>query len=212
MASLELPIPTLGDEPDIEELVARARSGGSSAFDALAKRVRGRVRVWASRLTGDRDDAEDVAQAVLLRLHRQLQSFEGRSQFTTWLYSMTTRVVLSRRALERRRTALLVERTNENEADTDASVTAGSSMQAASARDARVAALMASFLDELTGRQREVFELADLRGLDSVEIAKRLGAKPVTVRTQLMRARQRIRLRMLEAHPHLLEDYRDHLL
>jgi len=45
--------------------------------------------------------------------------------------------------------------------------------------------------------------------MNASEIAERLGVKAVTVRTQLMRARRKIRLRMLEEHPDLLEDYRE---
>jgi DNA-directed RNA polymerase specialized sigma24 family protein len=52
-----------------------------------------------------------------------------------------------------------------------------------------------------------VFELADLRGMSADDIARQLGMQPVSVRAALSRARRRIRLRMLEQHPHLLEDY-----
>src|SRR3974390_1937273 len=100
MASLELPIPPLGDEEKLEELVARARDGSQSAVDTLALRVRDRVHAWAARITNDEDDAEDVAQLVLLRLHRQLAEFEGRSRFTTWLYVVTKRVVISLKSRE----------------------------------------------------------------------------------------------------------------
>ena len=70
-------------------------------------------------------------------------------------------------------------------------------------------ALVASYLHVLSGREREVFELGDLRGLNATEIAARLDVKAVTIRTQLMRARRKIRLRMLEEHPDLLEGYRE---
>lgn len=209
MASLEIPISTLGDEPDIEELVARARRGGQGAFDALAARVRDRVRGWAARLTNDPDDAEDVAQVVLLRLHRQVREFEGRSRFTTWLYSVTKRVVLSRRARQRHRDALAAARPADVGSQAGAPQATEASLEETNRNSAHVAALMASCLGVLTGREREVFELGDLRGFDSSEIARRLDIKAVTVRTHLLRARRRIRLRMLEEYPHLLEDYRE---
>ncbi len=205
MTSLELPISPLGDEPKLEELVARARDGSQTAFDALALRVRDRVRAWAARLTDDDDDAEDVAQLVLLRLHRQVAEFEGRSRFTTWLYAVTKRVVLSRRARDRRRDALAMTRGDEL-----APHEAASSVTAEGARgDRELTTLVASYLDVLSGRERDVFELGDLRGMNASEIAERLGVKAVTVRTQLMRARRKIRLRMLEEHPDLLEDYHE---
>jgi RNA polymerase sigma-70 factor (ECF subfamily) len=204
MTSLELSISSLGDDPKLDELVARARGGSQTAFEALAQRVRGQVRGWAARLVNDHDDAEDVAQLVLLRLHEQVGEFEGRSRLTTWLYAVTKRVVLSRRARERRRSALVEARADE--------LVGGNVEQAASAGGTEASgfvALVASYLDELSGREREVFELGDLRGLNASEIAARLGVKAVTVRTQLMRARRKVRLRMLEDHPDLLEGYRE---
>ncbi len=203
MTSLELPISPLGDEPKLDELVARARGGSQTAFDALAQRVRGQVRGWAAKLVDDHDDAEDVAQLVLLRLHEQVGEFEGRSRFTTWLYAVTKRVVLSRRARDRRRAALAEARADEFAGgDVEQSASAG-------AEGSGFVALVASYLDELSGREREVFELGDLRGMNATEIAERLGVKAVTVRTQLMRARRKVRLRMLEDHPDLLEGYRE---
>jgi RNA polymerase sigma-70 factor (ECF subfamily) len=202
MTSLELPISPLGDEPKLDELVARARGGSQTAFDALARRVRGQVRGWAAKLVGDHDDAEDVAQLVLLRLHQQVGEFEGRSRFTTWLYAVTKRVVLSRRARERRRSALAEARSDELVGD-------DVEQSAAEGDGSGFVALVASYLDELSGREREVFELGDLRGLNATEIAERLGVKAVTVRTQLMRARRKVRLRMLADHPDLLEGYRE---
>ena len=59
----------------------------------------------------------------------------------------------------------------------------------------------------LSHREREVFELADLRGMSTTDVATSLGLQPVSVRAALSRARRRIRLMMLERHPHLLEDY-----
>ncbi len=204
---MERAIPTDEDEPNLNDLVARAREGSDAAFDALALRVRDRIRGWAMRLTADRDDAEDVAQLVLLRLHRQVRAFEGRSRFSTWLYSVTARVALSRRAKERRRERLSDARADELRPEAAAELSSSDSAADHDSRTGQLAVVVASYLNVLTGRERDVFELGDLRGLNATEIAERLGVKAVTVRTQLMRARRKIRLRMLEEHPELLEGY-----
>lgn len=189
------------DERELTALVARAREGGAAAFEALARRARELVHAWARRLTRDPDDAEDVAQLVLLRLHARIDQFEGRSRFTTWLYTVTRSVVLSRQARDRRRSALLAARRHEFR-DRD---------EPDAAREhehtAHVARLARTCFAVLTPREREVFELSELHGLTSAEVARRLGVKPVTVRVMLVKARRRIRLRMLEEHPELLEEY-----
>jgi RNA polymerase sigma-70 factor (ECF subfamily) len=206
---LELPIPHVGDESELAELARRARAGSGAAFEALAARVRDRVRGWATRLTHDHDDAEDVAQLVLLRLHRHVGEFEGRSRFTTWLYYITRNVVISRSVTERRRSGLLSERSPELVQAQEHDATSGTEHDTRQSGDhtAYIARLARACVTELSPKERTVFELSDLRGLNSVEIAHQLGVKPVTVRVLLSKARRRIRLRMLAEHPSLLEDY-----
>jgi RNA polymerase sigma-70 factor (ECF subfamily) len=185
-----------------DELAALARAAGrgsSAAFDALARRVRDRVRVWARKLTSDEDDAEDVAQLVLLRLHDNIDRFDGRSRFTTWLFRVTRNVTLSRQHRERQRRDLLAQH---EAARTDAP----REEQSDDPARGHIRLLLAC-CDGLPPRQREVFELADLRGVSSNEIATRLGITSSTVRGLLMKARRRIRIRMLEEHPHLLDEY-----
>jgi len=199
---LELPIPRPGDDSELADLARRARTGGTAAFEALAARVRDRVRRWAVRLTSDHDDAEDVAQLVLLRLYERVGEFEGRSRFTTWLFYITRNIVISRHVKEARRSDLLAGHSHEM---------LGSTVQDAARSEehaAHVARLARACVTVLTPQEHRAFELSDLRGLSPTEIARELGVKPVTVRVLLTKARRRIRLRMLAEHPSLLEDYR----
>jgi RNA polymerase sigma-70 factor (ECF subfamily) len=196
----ELPIPDLRDpDPELGALVRRAREGSLAAFEQLASHIHDQVRRWAARLTRDDDEADDVAQVVLLQLHLRLREFEGRSRFSTWLYRITRNVALNRRRTAVRRRQLLEEQPPEP-VHTDHAFDHEDETR-------RIAELVRFYLRELRGRQREAFELVDIHGQSPAEVAERLGVKPVTVRAWVTRARQRIRLRMLEAHPELLEDY-----
>lgn len=202
MNSRELTIGHPPDERELALIVDRARRGSREAFEELARRVRGRVRDWAAHITSDRDEAEDVAQLVLLRVRDRLDEFEGKSRFTTWLYRVTRNVALSRRRRERRQTDLLARRGTE--------LKAGDAVEPADHGEeseyGRVADLAMQCLATLPRRQREVFELADLGGLSSPEIAERLGIDAVTVRVHLLKARRAVRARMLAEHPRLLEE------
>lgn len=190
-------------DPDLSALADAARRGSGPAFAALAQRVTERVRRWASLVTRDHDDAEDVTQLVLLRLHAHIARFEGRSQLSTWLYRITRNVALNRVRREQRRHALLAGHVR---AIAEPEVVEPAGLAQPSVDD--LARLVRYYLHTLPARQREVFELADLQGLRSPEIARRLGITPATARGLLMKARRRIRVRILEAHPHLLEDFR----
>jgi RNA polymerase sigma-70 factor (ECF subfamily) len=196
----ELPISQPDEDDILGALVGRAKQGSAAAFTELAARTRSRIRGWALRVIHDEDDADDVAQQVLLKLHLRLREFEGRSRFTTWLYRMTINTALNRRRLERRRADLL-------------STAAASPLvvmpdPAARAEGERLAVLVHECVTQLSDRERQVFEMADLKGIPANEIAALLGLQPVSVRATLSRARRRIRLKMMEQHPHLLEDYK----
>ncbi len=67
-------------------MVARARDGDLAAFEELVRRHQDRVFRIAYRMLGRPEDAQDVAQEVLLRVWTSLGSFAGGSTFTTWLY------------------------------------------------------------------------------------------------------------------------------
>jgi len=194
----ELPISQPDEDDILGALVTRATQGSSGAFTELASRVRSRVRDWAARVVHDDDDADDVAQQVLLKLHLRLREFEGRSRFTTWLYRMTLNTALNRRRVDRRRANLLLRITPQS-----TTVTPETDVRESD----RIAALVRACLDELSHRERQVFEMADLKGVATGEIAATLNLEPVSVRAALSRARKRIRLRMIEQHRHLLEEY-----
>jgi RNA polymerase sigma-70 factor (ECF subfamily) len=199
---MEIAVTGSKDDDELTALVRHARGGSRSAFDELARRVRDRVRYWARRVVGDDDDAEDVAQLVLVRMHERIDEFEGRSRFGSWLYRITRNVALERRRADARRTALLSRELAS--ASEDTRVTEVGEVTDA----ARLHRLVAAYFGELSPRQREVFDLVELRGVPVSEVAARLAIEASTVRVLLLRARRTIRSRMLEQHPDLLEDYR----
>jgi RNA polymerase sigma-70 factor (ECF subfamily) len=100
-------MPDLDDLSD-EELIARSREDEASAeacLAALYRRWYPKVAAWCLRLSGDRQEAADLAQEVFLRVHGRLTSFRGESRFSTWLYTVTRSVVINRGQAARRRQA-----------------------------------------------------------------------------------------------------------
>src|SRR6185295_17885891 len=191
-------MPEPDDRTDLPSLISHAQGGDRGAFARLAELVQRKVRGWAESFTQDADDAEDVTQDVLILVHRRLPQFEGKSRFSTWLYTITRNVALDRRRRAKRRERRLetmdppVETTETRVAFDENTLTS----------------LVLKYFDELPARQREVFELSDIQGLSAPEVADRLGMKAVTVRANLFKARRTIRQRMLEHHSTLLEEYR----
>ena len=185
----------------LEHLVRQAQSGNEEAFRRLVERCHAQVYRWALVRTGDADDADDVAQSVLVRLSTHLDRYDGRSRFTTWLYRVTANAAggFFRRGAARRR---MVERLEQSG---DPGVASPDDPKGR-IHAANVAGVVRTFFDDLPPRQREVLDLADLQGFAPGEIAEMLKMNPVTVRAHLFRARRTLRARMLEEHAALLED------
>jgi RNA polymerase sigma factor (sigma-70 family) len=89
-------------ERSLEELARRAAAGDSAALSRLVEDVQHPVYRLALRFLGHPEDAKDASQEILVRLITHLGSFEGRSQFMTWAYTVAVRQLMRtrRRQLE----------------------------------------------------------------------------------------------------------------
>lgn len=184
-------------DDSVDPLVRRAQAGEEAARDELIRRCYDRIYRWALMRTGDRDDADDVTQTVLVRLYTHLDRYSGRSRFTTWLFRVTQNAAnaLHRRSGARRRLADRLERELPREP------AGGDPIEQMHA--ALLADTVRAFFSDLSATQREVLNLADLQGIRQVEIAEMLDMNPATVRAHLFRARRTIRARMLARYPSL---------
>src|SRR5678816_2781556 len=91
---------------DEAALLARARQGDASAFGALVRLHQRRVYAAALHVTGNHSDADDVTQEAFVRAYRGLASFDGRSDFFTWLYRITINTALNALRSDKRGAAL----------------------------------------------------------------------------------------------------------
>lgn len=191
----------------VRPLVWRAQAGDAAAFTRLVGRCTRQIHRWALGLTCDADDADDVTQEVLIALHWKLRGYEDRSQFTTWLYRITRNAALGllRRRKRRERRQRRAERAGpRGAASQDSRAVESARLEALHA--AEVAELVKALFETLPRRQREVFDLVDLQGYTSSEVADMLNMKAVTARAHLFRARRAIRSAILERYPEIAEE------
>lgn len=182
----------IGLARSLEPLVDRARSSWPEGADDLLREVRPLVYRWAWVRTADADDAEDVTQAVLLRVYERIEGFEGRSSFTTWLYRVTANAAaeLGRRNGTWSRLRSRIGRVIEPS-------TTPEPLRRIEAE--RTRELVETILDGLPERQRCALDLVDLQGYQPIEAAAMLEMNPTTLRVHLLRARRTVRRRILEA-------------
>jgi RNA polymerase sigma-70 factor (ECF subfamily) len=142
----------------------------------------------AARLGGPGVDPEDVAQEVFLIVAQKLDTFDGTSLPTTWLYGITLNVV---RAARRR---LAVRRLFESRAGLEWERAPLRVLDSAEVVEAHRIAY--EILDRMSAKKREVFILAEFEGLTCDEIAQIVGTKTETVWSRLHYARQEFEKRL----------------
>lgn len=184
--------------PNTTTLVRRAAEGDEDAFRRLVALVRSDLRRWALARMPDPDDADEVVQRTLIRMHRALPSFDGRARLSTWLYRILRNAAVDiERGRRRWRTGGAVEKPE--------SVERPDPLR--SLESERLAREVLAAFAALPPRQREVLELVDHEGRRPVEVAEMLDMKAVTVRANLFKARRAVREAILARHPELEGGY-----
>lgn len=171
----------------VVELVAAAKAGDRAAFDELVRLTYADTYTLAHRLTGNEEDARDVAQEAYLRAYRGLKRFRGDAQFTTWMYRITANCAatqLGRRSRHRHEVLDDTVPVPDPRTDHDPQLRADAS-------DLRVRLTRA--LEELPPRLRAVVILRDVYDLSHESIAAELGISETAAKVRLHRARNKLR-------------------
>jgi len=167
-------------------LTMATASDDMSGFESLYQQHYRRVYSICLRMTGNVPEAEDLAQDVFLQLHRKLKSFRGESAFTTWLHRLTVNQVL----MHFRKRSVRSELTTEDGEMPD-SVEPGTEKPEAMPIVDRIA--LETAIAQLPPGYRNVFVLHDIEGYEHEEVAKLLGCNVGTSKSQLHKARMKLR-------------------
>ena len=177
------------------QLASLASAGDDSALTTLVTRYHPAVFRWSLTFALDPDEAEDIAQEVFVRAHRQLSQYRSDGSLEAWLYAITRRAASQLRRTQKRRKRLTLSPGARPLRDVYTTDPGGRVDRE------RAANVILELFSELPQRQREIFDLVDLQGLSPAEVAARTGMKAVSVRANLFKARSAIRARFLATHP-----------
>jgi RNA polymerase sigma-70 factor (ECF subfamily) len=196
MATLiNTPIMTVTAEPSQTasdlELARAAAAGDAAAFEKLYEQHSRRVYSLCLRMVGNASQAEDLTQEVFLQLYRKIGLFRGDSAFTTWLHRMTVNQVL----MHFRKRGVKLEHTSEEGDFTDVVETPLQSTRRISIID-RLA--LEKAIEQLPPGYRTVFTLHDIEGYEHEEISNQLDISIGTSKSQLHKARMRLRELLLK--------------
>lgn len=179
-----------------QELLSRARGGDADAQDVLFGRHRSRLYRLALRLLRSKEDAEDAVQDALLSAYRNLEAFEGRSLFSTWLTRIVVNAALVHMRRQRARPELFVEDVAPEERLWMANMLADSRPdpeQMYGSLEARKTVEEA--LDELSPAIRAAFRLRELQELSNQEAARAAGIHVGAFKSRISRARHQLAAR-----------------
>jgi RNA polymerase sigma-70 factor (ECF subfamily) len=182
--------------PEVDSLVRAAQRGDQDAFEQLVRTYDQSVLRLAMNLLRSPEDARDVYQEAFLRVHRNLQTFRFDCSFHTWLYRIVTNICLDqlRRRKVRKEESAVVE-TSEGEMDRMESF----EEESAAANPERMTwnrelgQRISGALEELTPRERMVFELRHYQGLRLRNIGEILGTSEEAAKNCFFRATQKMR-------------------
>jgi RNA polymerase sigma-70 factor (ECF subfamily) len=161
-------------------------TGELEAFEEIYHLHHKRVYSICFRMLQNAADAEDLTQQVFIQLFRKLHTFRGESSFTTWLHRLTVNQVL----MHFRRRAVKTEKTTDD-GSTPIRIVNGTENPSRMALLDRIALNQA--IGQLPPGYRMVFILHDVEGFEHDQIGKMLGCAVGTSKSQLHKARQRLR-------------------
>jgi RNA polymerase sigma-70 factor (ECF subfamily) len=172
-------------------LVERCRQGDLAAFEEIYRVHAGRLFSVACRMLGNQADAEDLLQEIFLAAHRKLETFRGESALGTWLYRLATNLCLDHLRSRAGRSSQLTDSIEDEVGLFDRS-TSGLAERAVTRMDLERA------LMRLPEGCRAAFVLHDIEGLEHREVADALGIAEGTSKSQVHKARLRLRALLRE--------------
>lgn len=173
------------------ELCRLAADGDLAAFEIIYQRYHRRTYALCLRMTNSQTEAEDLTQEVFIQLFRKVGSFRGDSAFSTWLHRLTVNQVL----MYFRRRSVKNEKVSDDGEMPEQTVTGTANPNRMQVVD-RIALKNAVAL--LPNGYKSVFLLHDVEGFEHEEVARRLGISIGTSKSQLHKARLKLRTLLMK--------------
>jgi RNA polymerase sigma-70 factor (ECF subfamily) len=176
----------LPEEVPDEAIVARVRAGELERFEVLMRRYNQRVYRTARAVLRDDRDAEEVTQETWAKAFAHLESFAGRSRFSTWLTRIAIHEAIHRDRARRRTAYVAIDSSR-------VSPTSYGASAEQSALDDELRRALEAAVETLPDTYRTTFVLREIEDLSTGETAECLGIPEETVKTRLHRARAFLR-------------------
>jgi RNA polymerase sigma-70 factor (ECF subfamily) len=188
-----------------EELIKRAKKGDERAFTQLVNRYESLVYRYAFKVCRDEEKASETWQDTFVNVYRKLHQFNGRSKFTTWLYSIVTNSCrMKRRQRKIDHASISIDAPqgfhddpeSDDEGRTIQTIPSWKETPIDTVMDKELQTILNSTIEKLPYDYRIVFVLRDVEGLSALETGKILKLSIPAVKSRLRRARVFLRERL----------------
>lgn len=181
-------------KPDEDkELVDRAKSGDTRAFDELVLKHGQRLYGLVYHMTSNREDTNDLLQDIFSKAYRSLKRFRGNSSFYTWVYSISVNMTLNFLKKRNRRRAMSLDDVDGGiQHDKDFIELTSTSDPVKEANINELQQRLNEAMMQLSEDHRAVVTMFDIQGLPHAEISAILGVSAGTVRSRLFYAHRQL--------------------
>lgn len=176
--------------PDVRSLVRKARTGDETAFREIVRLFQSDVLHLAGRILRNKDDAEDAAQEVFVRLHRSLGQYDPERAFRSWLLRITHNLCIDHLRRRRMSTVSLDEPIQAGDGEIEWEIADPAGVDPLeNLLEMEEKRLIEESIAELGPTLRSAITLRHVQGLRYDEIAEILGVPLGTVKVRIFRAR-----------------------
>lgn len=172
-------VQVIQQDEQIDEWIQSAQQGDVDSFEKIYIYYHKRIYLFAKRMTGSIDSAEDIVQDTFIKTWQNLATFRAESQFYSWLRTIASRIVIDKLRVKN---AKIWQHTSEYD-EVHPSLNSNPGQQID----------LEKLINLLPEGARSVFVLHDIEGYKHTEIAELTGIAPGTSKAQLFRARKLLR-------------------
>jgi RNA polymerase sigma-70 factor (ECF subfamily) len=180
-------------------LIIQAQKGNQNAFEELVYHYDRNVLSITMRYAINKDDAKDLYQEVFIRVYRGLKNFRFQSEFSTWLFRITTNVCLTYKSRSKEHLRVSIDKDfddEENELNTTKELVYDGSSPEEISSGADLGELVNAAVESLSPKQKMTFILKHYEGYKIREIAEMLNCKEGTVKKYLFDAIKNLRKKL----------------
>jgi len=181
------------------DLIIQAQKGDQSAFEELVYRYDRNVLSITIKYANNEDDAKDLYQEVFIRVYRSIKGFRFQSEFSTWLFRITTNVCLTYKSRSKEHLRVSIDKDfdeEENEFSTTKELVYDGSSPEEISSGANLGDIVNAAVESLSPKQKMTFVLKHYEGYKIREIAEMLNCKEGTVKKYLFDATKNLRKKL----------------